>query len=128
MENSKELTTRKEELNAKTGNIPVVAPLVDIFENEDEILLYADMPGVAKEDVCVDIDNGKLTLSGIRKTANKGVASWEEFGEIEFQRTFAVPQTIDVGKVGATLKDGVLRLNLPKSEAAKPRQIEITAA
>jgi len=127
METNKDLTTQKENLKAETGRIQVVAPLVDIFENENEILLYADMPGVTKQDVCVDIDNGKLTLSGIRKTANKGAASWEEFGEVEFQRTFAVPQTIDVGKVGATLKDGVLRLNLPKSEAAKPRQIEISA-
>jgi len=127
METNKDLTTQKENLKAEAGRIPVVAPLVDIFENENEILLYADMPGVTKQDVCVDIDNGKLTLSGIRKTANKGAASWEEFGEVEFQRTFAVPQTIDVGKVGATLKDGVLRLNLPKSEAAKPRQIEISA-
>jgi len=127
METNKELTTSKETLKAETNRMPVVAPLVDIFENDNEILLFADMPGVRKEDVCVDIDNGKLTLSGIRKLTANGVASWEEFGEVEFQRTFAVPQTIDVGKVGAALKDGVLRLNLPKSEAAKPRQIEISA-
>ncbi len=127
MENSKEMTIQKENLKPESPRVPVVAPMVDIFENNDEIRLYADMPGVMKQDVCVDIDNGKLTLSGIRKIESKGVANWEEYGEVEFQRTFAVPQSIDVGKVVATLRDGVLQLTLPKSEAAKPRQIEVSA-
>lgn len=127
MENSKEMTIQKENLKPESARIPVVAPMVDIFENNDEILLYADMPGVMKQDVCVDIDNGKLTLSGIRKIEGQGVANWEEYGEVEFQRTFAVPQSIDVSKVVATLRDGVLQLTLPKSEAAKPRQIEVSA-
>ena len=126
METGKDLTTKQEALKHESQQLPIVSPLVDIYENDEEILLYADMPGVVKENVCVDIDNGKLTLSGIRKYESSGVASWEEFGGVEFQRTFAVPQTIDVSKVGASLKDGVLRLNLPKSEAAKPRQIEIS--
>jgi len=109
-------------------NIPKVTPLVDIFENEDEILLFADMPGVEKDDININIDNGTLSLSGLRKMESSGAVQWEEFGETEYQRTFSVPQTIDVGKVSAEMQDGVLRLHLPKSEAAKPRQIEITTA
>ena len=102
-----------------------VVPSVDIYENNDEILLHTDMPGVVKDDISVNIDNGKLFLSGLRKLKTKGAATWEEFGEVEYRRTFSVPQTIDVTKVNAELKDGVLRLHLPKSEAAKPKQIEI---
>ncbi len=109
-------------------NIPKVTPLVDIFENEDEILLFADMPGVEKDDININIDNGTLSLNGLRKMENSGAVQWEEFGEAEYQRTFSVPQTIDVDKVSAEMQDGVLRLHLPKSEAAKPRQIEIKTA
>lgn len=104
-----------------------VTPAVDIYENDNEILLYADMPGVAKEDIAVNIDNGKLSLSGVRIMKKTGAANWEEFGNLEYQRTFSVPQTIDTGKVNAELKDGVLKLHLPKSEAAKPKQIKINA-
>ena len=102
--------------------------MVDIYENDDEILLHAEMPGVKKEDIAVNIDNGNLTLSGLRKLAVDGVADWQEFGDVEYQRAFSVPQTIDVGKVKAELKEGVLALHLPKSEAAKPRTIKIKAA
>jgi len=65
---------------------------------------------------------------GLRNLETTGSAQWEEFGDVEFQRTFSVPQTIDMEKVVAELKDGVLHLHLPKSEAAKPRQIEIKVA
>jgi HSP20 family molecular chaperone IbpA len=64
----------------------------------------------------------------VRKLEISGAASWEEFGNVEFVRNFSVPQTIDVEKVEAELKDGVLTLHMPKSEEAKPRQIEIKTA
>jgi len=85
------------------------------------------MPGVKKEDISVNIDNGSLTLSGLRTIPRDGATDWEEFGDVEFQRAFSVPQTIDVNKVQAELKDGILALHLPKSEAAKPRMVEIKA-
>lgn len=128
MTEKSELIERNEAMPERSRKIPVVAPVVDIYENEEEILLHADMPGVEKEDITVNIDNGRLTLSGLRKMKADGVATWEEFGDVEYQRIFSVPQTIDIGKVNAELKEGVLRLHLPKSEAAKPRQIEIKAA
>lgn len=105
--------------------IPTAIPLVDIYENNEEILLRTDLPGVDKKDITINIDNGKLSLGGVRRFESKGSAQWEEFGNVEYQRTFSVPQTIDVNKIIAELKDGVLSLHLPKSEAAKPRQIEI---
>lgn len=125
MNESKEIVKREESMPERSRTLPTVAPVVDIYENEEEILLHADMPGVAKKDVTVNVDNGKLSITGVRKLKTSGAASWEEFGNVEYHRTFSVPQTIDVAKVNAALKDGVLKLHLPKSEAAKPRQIEI---
>ncbi len=125
MNENTELTTRKTETLEKRQDLPKIAPVVDIYENEDEILLHADMPGVIKEQVTVHVDNGKLEISGTRKVEKKGASNWEEFGDVEYRRVFSVPQSIDVGKVKAELKEGVLRLHLPKSEAAKPRTIRI---
>lgn len=123
-----DIVAREESMPERSREIPAIIPLVDIYENEDEILLYAEMPGVNKKDIAVNIDNGKLSLSGIRTIEPKGSSQWEEFGSAEYQRTFSVPQSIDVNQINAELKDGVLCLHLAKSEAAKPRQIEIKAA
>ncbi|MBU0960001.1 MAG: Hsp20/alpha crystallin family protein [Proteobacteria bacterium] len=108
-----------------SSQIPAIRPVVDIYENEDELLLFADMPGVAKENISVTVDNGKLVISGVRNLHRPGTVTQEEFSDVKFHRTFSVPQTIDVAKVNAEMKNGVLRLHLPKSEAAKPRQIKI---
>jgi HSP20 family molecular chaperone IbpA len=128
MSERKDITTRQESMPERNSEIPTIAPLVDIFENDDEILLHADMPGVNKEDITINIDNGRLELAGVRKTETSGASGWEEFGDVEYQRAFSVPQSIDVGKVNAELSDGVLKLHLPKAEAAKPRTIEIKTA
>jgi HSP20 family protein len=120
-----DLVKKDESMPERNREIPAAVPLVDIYENDEEILLRTDMPGVEKKDITINLDNGKLSLGGIRKFESKGSAQWEEFGNVEYQRTFSVPQTIDVNKIIAELKDGVLSLHLPKSEAAKPRQIEI---
>lgn len=127
MSDKTEIAKVTENMPERTHQIPTVTPAVDIYENDDEILLHADMPGVKKNDIAVNIDNGKLTISGIRQLETSGVATWEEFGNVEYSRSFSVPQTIDTGMVNAELKNGVLKLHLPKSEAAKPRQIEINA-
>ncbi|MBU0943210.1 MAG: Hsp20/alpha crystallin family protein [Proteobacteria bacterium] len=125
MSETTNITTKEKTVPERSREIPVIAPVVDIFENDDEMLLYADMPGVAKEDITVNIDNGELLISGVRRLPPSGTATREEFGDVEYRRIFSVHQTIDVEKVNAELKDGVLTLHLPKSEASKPRQIEI---
>jgi len=119
---------KKEDLSPELSVQPqlrVVAPSVDIYENNDEILLHADMPGVEREEMAINLENGRLTIAGRRRLCGQGAAVFEEFGEVEFRRTFAVPQGINIGQVGAELKEGVLRLHLPKSDAVKPRKIEI---
>lgn len=128
MDRAQEIAKQDEKNVEKTHELYEATPAVDIYENDNEILLHADMPGVVKENISVDIDNGKLLISGVRKLETEGAATYEEFSDVEYVRSFSVPQTIDVEKVEAELKNGVLKLHLPKSEAAKPRQIEIKTA
>jgi HSP20 family molecular chaperone IbpA len=128
MNEKKEMMNKEESMPEKKHQVPAVAPFVDIFENDFEILLQADMPGVDKKDITVHVDNGRLSVGGSRKLEAKGATQWQEFESVEYQRTFSVPQSIDVGKIKAELKDGVLCLHLPKSESAKPRQIEVKTA
>lgn len=128
MDRSQEIAKQEEKNIEKTKELYEATPAVDIYENEDEILIYADMPGVVKDHISVDIDNGTLSISGVRKLPVTGPVTYEEFSNAKYVRNFSVPQTIDVEKVEAELKNGVLRLHLPKSEAAKPRQIEIKSA
>lgn len=128
MSENKEITRKSENMVEKREDLITVAPVVDIFENEDEILMHADMPGVTKDKITVHVDNGKLEISGVRHLDSKGAEHWQEFGDVEYRRVFSVPQTIDVSKVNAELQDGTLKLHLPKAEIAKPRTIEITTA
>jgi HSP20 family molecular chaperone IbpA len=128
MSERKDIVRTEEKNIEKTRELRSAIPAVDIYENDDEIMLYADMPGVVKEDVSVNIDNGTLSLSSVRKFEKKGVSRWEEFSDVEYIRNFSVPQAINVERVEAELKEGVLRLHLPKSEATKPRSIEIKTA
>lgn len=125
MNETQDLTVREEALSERKRQFTTMAPMVDILENANEILLFADMPGVDKKDISISIDNGRLALSGIREIKPAGAVTWEEFADVEYRRTFSVPQTIDVTKVNAELKEGVLSLHLPKSESARPRHIEI---
>lgn len=111
-----------------TRQLRSILPEVDIRENEDEILLYADLPGVLSENLSVHIDNGKLTLTGARLLNAEGSATWEEFSDVEYRRVFSVPQSIDASTISAELIEGVLQLHLPKSAAAKPKKIEIKEA
>lgn len=107
---------------------PVVAPLVDIFENEHEYLLRADVPGVARQDVDVHYDRGMLTLEAEQKDGQEGELLLDEWTPVLFRRVFRLPEKIDADQIAAKLHDGVLELRIPKSPEARPRRIEIDAA
>jgi len=128
MTTEKHELVKSEETRADLARrIPIMMPRVDLYENSDEILIHADMPGVAREDVSVSLENGTLIVKGLRRIERTGTGLVAEFGEAEYGRVFAVPPGIDSEKVRADLKDGVLHLHLPKAEAVKPRTIAITA-
>lgn len=106
-----------------------VYPPVNLFESKEGYVLTAELPGVAPESVDVSIEGSTVTLSGERKieyAAGEGTAVHRrERQSGSFRRAFELPTEIDIDAAKATHKNGVLTLNLPKSPAAKPRQITI---
>ena len=104
------------------------SPAVDIAETRDEIVVSADLPGLEKENIKVNVENNVLTFSGERKQETKTEESNVHRLERSygfFSRSFALPATVKSDKIKAAYKDGVLRLMLPKVEEAKPRQIAV---
>lgn len=108
----------------------VFTPAVDIFETEKELILRADMPGVKADDLKIDLRDNILTLTG-EIAPYEGPDETDILIEYEigkYYRQFTLTEAIDQNKIEAELKDGVLRLSLPKAEAAIPRKIPIKAA
>jgi HSP20 family protein len=103
-----------------------VQPRVDILENDDELLLLVDLPGVKPEDVDIRFENGELALHGRRQPQSPGKqrVRWE-YEVANYYRVFRVTEQVAGDKISAELKDGVLTLHLPKVEAAKPRRIAV---
>ncbi|MEN8188225.1 MAG: Hsp20/alpha crystallin family protein [Thermodesulfobacteriota bacterium] len=128
MTKKNDLPERDQNNSGMGGRVMKLAPAVDIYENEEEILLHADLPGVARTDISIEIDDGKLSVSGQRKLTGNGALISSEFTSAEFTRTFSISKEIDVEKINATLELGVLKLHLPKSASARPRKIEIQSA
>jgi HSP20 family molecular chaperone IbpA len=95
-----------------------LAPVVDVYENETELLIVADLPGVTREELDIQIDPPELR---IETKANDRDGS-------SYRRTFTIDERIDANKVSADLKNGVLTVRLPKAEEVKPRKIAIRGA
>jgi HSP20 family protein len=106
-------------------------PSVDIIETEGAYQITAEIPDVKKDDVKITLEDGVLTIQGQRKQEQEQQST--KYHRIErsygsFARTFSLPDVIEVEKVKAEFKDGVLHLHLPKSEKAKPKTIEVKVA
>jgi len=105
-------------------------PPVDIYETDDALVLKAELPGVSKDDVSIEVHQNTLILRGQRK--HEAEVKEENYHRVEraygtFQRSFVLPTMVDQEKVQAAFKDGVLELRLPKLESAKPKRIAITS-
>ena len=105
-------------------------PPVDIHETDDALVIKAELPGISKDDISIDVHQNTLTLRGQRK--HEAEVKQDNYHRMEraygtFQRSFVLPTMIDQEKVQATFKDGVLELHLPKLESAKPRRIAINS-
>ncbi len=103
-------------------------PAVDMFENDDKIVIKAELPGMEKKDFSVDVKERVLTLSGERSYDNE--VKEENYYRREraygkFKRAFSLPSDVDPDKIKADFKDGVLKVEIPKPEAQKPKQITI---
>ena len=106
-------------------------PTVDISETEAEYAIKAELPEVKREDVKVTVEDGVLTIQGERKQEKE--EKGKKYHRVErsygrFVRTFTLPDTVDESKVKAEYADGILHLHLPKSEKAKPKQIDVKIA
>ena len=104
-------------------------PALDVHEDKNNFIVTAELPGMKKEDIAVSLQDGTLSISGERKSETK-----HEDAEVyraercfgRFQRTVALPTTVAADKVKAAYKDGVLTITLPKTEEAKPKQIDVS--
>lgn len=108
----------------RNDDVVTVSPPVDVYENMHEILVVADFPGVPTESLSVRLDGSELLIEGTQAAAGDGMP----LRPLHFSRAFRVPNTIDPGGIHAELSNGVLRVHLEKSEAAKPRRIEVKAS
>ena len=106
-------------------------PAVDVVEDAEKIAISVDLPGLTQGDVELNVDKQVLTLKGARKLERQA-AETEHFRSYErsagaFERSFRIPSTVNLDKIEASMKDGVLKLTLPKKPEAQPRQIKISS-
>ncbi|MBF0428561.1 MAG: Hsp20/alpha crystallin family protein [Magnetococcales bacterium] len=116
------------DMDESSGQMTQWPMRVDIREDASHILIKADLPGIEQKDIQVNVDNGRLTISGERKFEDE--AHKDNYHRVEraygrFSRTFQLPNTTDAGNIKASYKNGVLEVTLPKREEAKPRAIQV---
>jgi len=129
-EETKEIT--KKEADTPKGTEQTRAkrlfrPDVDIVERKDDIVIMADMPGVGKDSVDITLENKVLTIYGKvdAEIPEKHKLYLSEYGVGDYQRVFNINEEIDRDKIEASVKNGVLKILLPKSEALKTKKIEV---
>ena len=102
-----------------------VTPPVDIYETADGLVVKADLPGVTKDGLDLRVENNLLTIRGRAAHCAPGNLLYREYNLQNFFRQFELSDRVDQGKISAELQHGVLTLNLPKAEEAKPRKIDV---
>lgn len=105
------------------------APALDVYEDKDNFVVKAELPGMKKEDIDVTFQDGALSISGERKSETKSEEAEVYRAERyvgRFQRSVALPGAVAADKVKAQYKDGILTVTLPKTEEAKPKQINVS--
>lgn len=122
------LLNRSLRRSGSAGFDDAFVPAIDVVEEKDSYLVRADLPGLSKEDVSVTMQDSYLTIKGEKKheTETKEANYYrQERVHGSFARTIELPMSVDAKKIDGQFKDGVLQVRLPKSEEAKPKQIEV---
>lgn len=118
------VTTRPQTTPEATGR--VYAPRVDVVETDDDLILYADLPGVKVEDVSLRFNDGELVLDAPCPPRHAGKrAVYAEYAVGSFHREFRVNEQVEPDRIEAAMMDGVLAIRLPKADAVKPRRIPV---
>lgn len=126
MANFDKVSSRTGETVSQRG---AVSPRVDVYENERELLVIADVPGAPRDGLTISVDKDELTIEARAPEAATGrSALLTEYRATDYRRTFVLPGGIDREHIDAELKAGVLTLKLPKLEALRPRRIQIRTA
>jgi HSP20 family protein len=105
-----------------------VTPPVDIYETQEGLVVKADLPGVARDSMDIRVENNLLTIRAKAAHVAPGEPIYREYGLVNFFRQFELNERVDQSKISAELNHGVLTLNLPKAEEAKPRKIDVKVA
>jgi|LSQX01.3.fsa_nt_gb HSP20 family protein len=119
-----------EQKQVQGKDITQVTPRVDIMETESNVYLVAEMPGVGENGVDIDLQGNTLTIRGnteAREQCDCKLAKAEFYMNKSYERQFTLGNTIDAAAITATMKDGILRLNLPKLKELAPRKIQVQA-
>lgn len=114
----------------RTRNRPVITPPVDIYETNEQIVLAADMPGVDEKGVDITLEQDVLTIEGRLPEEESGAyeVALSEFNRGDYRRVFTLATDVERDKISAEIKDGVLRLVLPKAEPARAKKIPVKAS
>ena len=121
---------KQSDITRKAGKEAALVPPVDVVETPDGITVTADLPGVSKDNLTLRVDGDTLSIEGsvaLGESANmQGV--YAEIRVAHYKRSFVLSRDLDASKIDASIKNGVLTLQVPKAEQAKPRRIEVKAA
>jgi len=122
-------TERENSTQVEREHRLVLRPNVDIFENEEAIQLFADLPGVAQDTLALEVDDNTLTIQGDIQIDMPGdmESLHADVRSTHYQRAFTLSSELDTGLIEASLNDGLLAVTIPKREEVRPRKIEITA-
>jgi HSP20 family protein len=115
-------------LGAAAERAPAWAPATEIDERDDHYLLSIEVPGMKREELRIEAVDDQLVVSGERKLEERREGKGSRYSERRFgrfRRAFTIPSHVDAGKIEAQYEDGILKIYVPKAEAAKPRQIRI---
>ena len=102
-------------------------PPVDVAETQEKILVRAEVPGLKQEDIQIEFENGLLTIRGERKLEKSEGMTWHRVERVygNFSRSFTLPRTVDPERISAAYREGILEIEVPKKEEAKPKNIRI---
>jgi len=128
MNDETDMTTRESgQVEKKPENVQTLRPPVNIFEDSEGITLEADMPGVSKDRLQIQVDNDSLLIEGdVQFTMREGMeALYADVNATRFSRTFALSRELETEGIDASLRDGVLVLRIPKRAEVRPRKIEV---
>jgi HSP20 family protein len=105
------------------------SPALDLYQNNDNLVAVIELPGMRKEDIEISLHDGTLTISGERKSSSSNGETAERTERYvgSFRRSISLPARVEVSKVSAIYRDGILTVTLPKAEEAKPKRIDVAS-